>query len=88
MFEAQYLGKHATNGTHAVSIGEDLYSFKFNSKEQAISFSKGGKIVARTYRTFKRYLGIADGSVAAGKLIAATQSAPIYHPEYFKKYGY
>jgi hypothetical protein len=88
MFEAQYLGKHATNGTHTAIIGDSLYTFKFNSKRQAISFKTGGKMVARTYKTFKEHLNISSGSVAASTLIAATQNAPIHNREYFAKHGY
>lgn len=88
MIETKYLGKHQTNGTHTASVGDDLYTFKFNAKRQAISFKRNGKMVARTYKSLRTRLGIPAGSPDAFALIAATQSAPIYNRDYFEKHGY
>lgn len=74
----QYLGH--SNNIHQVLIDGSRYSFQFNAKNQAISFRDmdgENKIVAKTYKSFKKFLCVPSYQV--NDLVKATQNCKIHH---------
>ena len=85
-----YLGNNGLDHNQ-VDINGMRYSFKLSMKKGCViatSFrdmdgTTKGKIVARTYKAFKRYLNI-ESSILANRLICNTTHAYLYYPECFK----
>ncbi len=88
--DIKFLGHESKTGKNQVLINDFRFEFKLTPKGAA-SFKdldgmfpeKKGKVVARTYRSFRTLLGIQPGSPLANSLVTCTSCARIHYPWMF-----